>query len=130
MENKTLKLFKKSDIFIILALLVFGAAAFIPKYAKSESLTAVVTVKGEEYTEISFTELTEDTYIKVNGVTVKASKDGICFEESGCKDKICVNTGIINSPGEAAACVPNGVAVYIKGTDKNSGNADIDAVVY
>ena len=130
MENKPLKLFKKSDIIIILIFILLAGAALIPKYAKSESLTAVVTANGQEYTEISFSELNEDKYITVNEVTIKASKEGVCFEDSSCRDKICVNTGIINSPGEAAVCVPMNVAVYIKGGGSSSRNDDVDAVVY
>jgi len=56
-------------------------------------------------------------------------KDGsIEFVESDCPDKICVKSGKLNSVGESAACLPNGIVVKIVSKKGNNDN-DVDIVV-
>lgn len=60
------------------------------------------------------------------GRVVVVVRDGAArVVRSSCRDQICVRTGSIASPGEAIACVPNGVVVWIEG----AGRDELDALV-
>ena len=114
--NKT-PLFRKSDIIIIIVCLSAALIFFLPSlFSSDENLTAVIMHDGEAVKEIVLTDDTDAT-IEIDGVIIKAQDGNIYFEESNCPDKICVKSGKLTSKGESAACVPNRVSVYIKGTD-------------
>ena len=51
------------------------------------------------------------------------SDGAIAFIESDCPDKVCINVGFLRSPGQAAACLPNGVLLVISG---DGGDSDVD----
>lgn len=114
--NKT-PLFRKSDLIIIAVCLVAALIFFLPSlFSSDEKLTAVIMHNGEAVKEIVLSDDTDEA-IEIDGVVIKASGRNIYFEESDCPDKICVRSGKLTSKGESAACVPNRVSVYIKGTD-------------
>lgn len=46
-------------------------------------------------------------------VVIEATKEGIFFSTSNCKDKICVNSGKLSLIGETAACLPNGILIKL-----------------
>ncbi len=53
------------------------------------------------------------------GSNVIAIKDGCVYmKEADCKNKICVNTGKINSPGQSIVCLPNRIIVEITGKEE------------
>ncbi len=114
--NKT-PLFRKSDIIIILVCLLTALIFFLPSlFASDDKLTAVIMADGETVKEIVLTEGTDETFT-IDGVVIKAEGRNIYFEDSNCPDKVCVRSGKLDSKGESAACVPNSVSVYIKGSD-------------
>lgn len=48
------------------------------------------------------------------GVTeIAVSPGGVQVLDSPCQNKLCMSSGIINSPGEFIACVPNRVFIRI-----------------
>ncbi len=114
--NKT-PLFRKSDIIIILVCLLTALIFFLPSlFSSDNNLTAVITADGETVKEIVLTDSTDET-IEIDGIVIKAQGRSIYFENSDCPDKVCVRSGNLDSKGESAACVPNRVSVYIKGSD-------------
>jgi hypothetical protein len=58
-------------------------------------------------------------------VYLQVTEQGIAFIQSDCRDQICVRTGPLNRPGQAAACLPNRVSLLV--VSRNDSN-DIDAV--
>jgi len=61
------------------------------------------------------------------GKVVIEVKDGrVRVVDSSCFQKICVNTGWINKPGQNIICLPNKVLVTIEGKESSK----IDAVSY
>jgi hypothetical protein len=53
-------------------------------------------------------------------------EDGsICFEESNCPHKLCIQPGKLNKPGQFAACLPNGLVLKIIPAKDNNKDADI-----
>lgn len=57
-------------------------------------------------------------------VVVEVAHGSVRVRESGCKDHVCVRSGWISSPGEAIACVPNGISVVVEGEGRG-----LDAIV-
>lgn len=45
--------------------------------------------------------------------------------ESVCHNKVCVDTGWIENPGQLIVCLPNRVYIEIQGANKD----DLDAIV-
>jgi hypothetical protein len=121
--NKT-PLFRKSDIIIIIVCLFTALVFFLPTlFSSDDNLTAVIVADGERVKEIVLTDNTNET-VEIDGVVIKAQGRSIFFENSDCSDRICVRSGNLDAKGESAACVPNRVSVYIKGSD------DFDIMTY
>lgn len=120
------KLITKRDAVILALILLFSAVILAASNIKSdEKLTAAVTVDGAEVLSVSLSEITEEQLFTLdNGVVIKAYQSRICFYESSCKDKICINSGELSNKGEVAACVPNKTVIKI------SGDGGVDALTY
>ncbi|MHB8764103.1 MAG: NusG domain II-containing protein, partial [Deferrisomatales bacterium] len=59
------------------------------------------------------------------GITViRVDAEGARVESSPCGLQLCVRTGRVSRPGQAVACLPNRVAVLVRG----SGPGGVDAV--
>ena len=61
-------------------------------------------------------DLTKDGDIRVPGrenVVLRVKKRSVAFIISDCPDKVCIKTGYISQPGQAAVCLPNRTAVKI-----------------
>lgn len=125
MKNRPL--FKKSDGILIGAALLCALLCLLPRLFRSDaSPVAVVTSDGDVVAEIVLDGAQERT-IRVGGVTVFVKDGEIGFLESDCPDKICVRTGALRRAGESAACVPNRVAIVIRGEKRKDG---VDVVAY
>lgn len=119
------KLFQKTDILIAAVCLLLAGVLCLPRLPGGrEHLTAVITADNEVYTEISLDEAGEQT-ITVNHTTITVRDGTVFFSESDCPDGVCVKTGTLDSAGDSAACVPNRVAITIRGE-----KSDVDAMAY
>lgn len=120
-----MKLFKRTDLIIILAVLLASAMISIPKFLGSDRLTAEIYVDGrlEETIELSEVEseytVTPDTEPRVE---ITVNKGEIYFSHAECKDKLCVKSGRLTSGGETAACLPARVVISVK---SNKNKTDI-----
>ena len=53
-------------------------------------------------------------------------EDGsICFEESDCTYKLCIQSGKLNKSGQFAACLPNGIVLKIVPVKDNNESVDL-----
>lgn len=122
---KNIPLFIRKDIVLIAVLLLIAGA--IGLFAgSSDGQTATVTCDGETVTVIDLKTAENETFTAGN--TVIEVRDGtIGFIDSDCGDKTCVRTGSLKNSGDAAACVPNKVAIMISGEKTDS---DIDIMAY
>jgi hypothetical protein len=126
---------KKGDV-ILLLIAVFGLLTVLllgrgsadsstsvnSNMTKGEQLVAVVKKDDEIIREINLTGLRNQQVIKVHSLydaTIVAENKRIRFMESGCPDKICVNAGWLNRPGDVAVCLPNKIIIKLE-TVKNS----------
>lgn len=127
-----MKFAKKTDVVIILALLVlciggwFGYRAFFGQKAA----VAQIYYKSELVETVDLTRGVDKRFsIPQNkNVVFHVYKDGsICFEESDCPDKICIHAGRLNTVGESAACLPNQIVMKIEPKDGRSAD-DLDMI--
>lgn len=122
---KNIPLFSRKDFFLIgVLLLVAGVIAFCGSFS-GEGQIATITLDGETVTVIDLKTAQDGTFA-VGGAVIEIKDGAVGFADSDCSDKTCVRTGMISRGGEAAACVPNKVAVKV--TDEKKNEADI--IVY
>lgn len=127
-----MKFFKKTDIIIVLAIVAVSAVVwmvynsmFSDRPAKAEIyyysklVMTIDLVKGKER---SFSVPQEQD------VVFHIDKEGnIGFEKSDCPDKICIHAGMLQTVGQSAACLPNGLVLKIVPANKRNDD-DLDAV--
>lgn len=121
------KLITKKDS-VILALIVLLSVLCLAIFglSKQDGETAVVSVNGQTVKEINLREIKDEQLFTLeNGVVIKAQNGTVCFFESNCKDKICINSGLLSKKGDVAACVPNKTVISIKGVPE-----DFDVLTY
>ncbi len=110
-----MKFIKKRDI-IILAALLF---TFISAYLLTRSQVgerAMVEYDGEILAVFVLTGEQQSYNLPQNpNVELSFGEEGVHFVHSDCPDQVCVDAGVLRRAGEAAACLPNKVMVYIEG---------------
>lgn len=122
---KNIPLFIRKDIILIAVLLIIAGGIALFGSLNSEGQTALITCDSETVTVIDL-KTASDQKFTVNGTVIEVSDKEIYFSDSNCDDKTCVRTGKLKNSGDAAACVPNKVAVKISGDKENN----VDIVVY
>ena len=115
------KFVKPADMIIAAAVLIIAAAAALFILFAPKAATADVYLDGKLVASLS---LSENRTVNVTETVVVTVKDGaVAVTESGCPDKICVNTGFVSGKGRTIVCVPERVAVVLSG----EGEADVVA---
>lgn len=117
-----MKLFKRTDIIIILIVLLAAVLIAIPKFLVSDKLTAEIYVDGKLTKSIDLTEVEKNYTISENGVEITVGNGEIYFSKAECKDKLCIKSGKLTSGGETAACLPARVVISVK---SNKSKTDI-----
>lgn len=127
-----MKFIKKTDIFIILIVIIISFVGFFifKIILSNKPAKAEIYYKSELVMVVDLIETREKTFSipQNNNVIFHVFTDGsICFSESDCPDKICIRTGKLNTIGESAACLPNEIILKIVPYDKENKN-DIDLI--
>ncbi len=120
-----MKLFKRTDLIIILAVLFAAAMISIPRFLGSDRLTAEIYVDGKLEETIDLSAVEEEYKISPSvepKLEITVNKDEIYFSHAECKDKLCVKSGKLTSGGETAACLPARVVISVK---SNKNKTDI-----
>ena len=107
-------------------LILLTAAVF----AISAALSLVICSGGAGYVEIyeggalvGKYPIDVDRTVTLKHNVVRIEGGSVCMVESDCKNRICVNTGVISSPLYPIVCLPNRVMVRVTG----GGGADASA---
>lgn len=128
--NTERKFVTKKDILLIAAAVIVCLLLFAVKYAvsRSTSCTAVIYKNGEIYRTVDLSEVktsyTIDLHTDPDAVLL-VEPGAISYKTAKCRDKICVKTGKLTRPGQAASCLPSKTTVIIKGS---SGTNTPDAI--
>lgn len=113
------KLFGRTDLIIIICVLILSLLLFVPNLLNNDTLTAQIYIDGEIAEEIDLGNVSDSyTLTPADGVEITVEKNKIRFSYAECKDKLCVKSGWLSKKGQTAACLPKKVVIAIKGTDK------------
>jgi len=95
---------RRGDIIAALALLALAGALFLLR----PSGTGGVYVNGSPASES----------MTINEVAIEIDGPRARVVDSPCRDKLCVQVGWLEHPGDVAVCLPQRVIVEIRGTGK------------
>lgn len=120
------KLLRKTDLIIILAVMLAAAAFIIFLRAGDEPLRADISVDGKTVESIDLSKVTDRIEIQPRGaekVLIVAENGKIRFEHSDCPDKLCVKQGELYRKGDTAVCLPEKTVITVTG-------GSLDALTY
>ena len=124
-KNELKKYFNKSDLVLLIVLLLFGAVSFLASNIIRDAGQSVsVTVDGEVYGvyPLGFDrEISVDTQYGHNLVSISDNRASV--KESDCPNHDCEGFGAISKAGQTILCIPHHMSVSI------IGETDVDAVV-
>ena len=123
-----LSMLTRNDRILIFSLVAIASFSFARLFFTShEGREVLVKVGNRPAQKFS---LKMDKRINVEGekgnVVIEVKEGRVRVVESSCFQKICVNTGWINKPGQNIICLPNKVLVTIEGKE----SPEVDAVSY
>lgn len=123
MENAgtpTKKKYRLDIIIIAAILLVSLSLLLIVTLSKEEGSVVVVEIDG---TTVATYPLDKNAEYSLNGGSnVLVIKDGVAYMNySNCPDHTCEKTGKIRYVGQTIICLPNKIAVTIKGDNAEGG---------
>ena len=123
MENAgtpTKKKYRLDIIIIAAILLVSLSLLLIVTLSKEEGSVVVVEIDG---TTVATYPLDKNAEYSLNvGSNVLVIKDGVAYMNySNCPDHTCEKTGKIRYVGQTIICLPNKIAVTIKGDNAEGG---------
>ena len=117
-----MKLFKRTDLIIIIAVLL-AALISVPRLLDSDRLTAEIYVNGELERTVELSEVEKEYTFSLSTepeVEITVGRNEIFFSKADCKDKLCINSGRLTAGGQTAACLPAKVVVSVRSDrDKN-----------
>lgn len=113
---------------LVVALAVACAVMFW-RNSGTDTLTAVISVDGEETETVDLSALTEpeERVIQAGGYTLhlELSQEGARMAASDCPTQDCVHTGTITRSGQSIVCLPARVSVVLVG----GADSGVDAVI-
>lgn len=123
-----LSMLTRNDRILIFSLVAIASFSFVRLFfISNEGREALIKVGNGPVQRVS---LKTDRRINLEGekgkVVIEVKEGRVRVVESSCFQKICVNTGEINKPGQNIICLPNKVLVTIEGKE----SPKIDAVSY
>ncbi len=128
-----MKILKRGDIIlgvsIIAAALVLMLISAHPGRTSAEGGILVAVIKeGDTVTHtVELDNVESQIKIIVGGKfneVILVEKGRIRFESADCPDKVCVNTGWLEKPGDMAVCIPNRTLIKIERLKSGKGNED------
>lgn len=113
---------KRNDLILLVMVVIVAAISFgaLELYRQSHSSShsiAVITQNQSVVERIDLDEVSQPREIKLGGSyteTIRVEKGRIRFVKADCPDKICVNTGWLEEPGDIAVCLPNRAVIRIE----------------
>jgi hypothetical protein len=89
--------------------------------ARGGEPTAVVEQDGHELYRIVLNQVEAPYTLTIEGdlpAVLLVEPGAVSFSSAACPDKLCVKTGRLQSPGQAAVCLPARITVRIEGAGR------------
>ena len=106
---------KKGDIVTVVLTGFITLLLFITSFMPKENLTAYIYADGKLVHEADFINTAKPYTFTVSDCEIEISKNGVCFKNSDCPDKLCEKSGVLSKNTQTACCVPKMVVIVIKG---------------
>lgn len=127
------KLANKSDIWLMLAILVFSVSVYrLYLFSQESAGKAVCRILCEGKTAMIVSLVEDRTFSlpQYPQILFEIKDGGICFQTSNCPDKICVRSGYIYLPGQSAVCLPNHVIIRLESSDGKTPPDGVDTIAW
>lgn len=111
------KFFHKKDILCLCLILVIAVALGSFFFLKPKGNSATVRIGGEVVKTLSLS-IDREYPFEHNGVslTVQVKNQTVGIIHSTCADKLCVQSGFLQTTGTSAVCLPAELSVTVEGT--------------
>jgi hypothetical protein len=122
----TRPVFRRTDFLVILGIIIL--VGIIVAYNNARPSPRVLCEILVNNTVVRTVDLLSDAQFLLpehEAIRFSVKNGAIAFVESDCPDKVCVHTGYISKPGQAAVCLPNRVAVRISGATVDLNAPDV-----
>ena len=118
---KANKWLTKRDALLILLILGIGLSMLALQQWRGDAEPGVIMAEIRSDDGAYFISLDENrTFYIIPNVIFEVRDGQIAFVKSDCPDQICVRTGFIHRSGQMAACLPNGLVLFLSGTEAYS----------
>ena len=111
---------------LCVAALALGLAFFQWRGGTDQSLTAVVSVDGEEIDRVSLERASGERTYRAGEytLTVEYAAGDVRVAASDCPTQDCVHTGIISRSGQSIVCLPARIIIRLEGGTAEDGAVD------
>ena len=108
---------------LLIAVLLFISAVSVGLLMLTRTAGERVVVEHNGTQIASYLLSVDGEYVLNGGTNVLVIEGGEAYlRYADCPDKVCVNTGKIKYEGQTIVCLPNKIAITVRGTD---GGVDI-----
>ncbi len=121
------KLFRRADILLVFACLLLAAVFFLRSFLSPSDGMAVIEQNGIEVGRYALSQIQKEEILQLPGeidVQILLEPGAASFLSSDCPDQICVRTGKLTKPGEAAVCLPARVSLRIVSSQGETNGYD------
>ncbi len=117
------KVINKKDIWIVLVLVLVAVLtrfAYQAFYDDDKPPKAVIMLNHKIVKEILLDHDETFSLPERPHVVFEINHNRIRFQHSDCPDLICVRSGYLDTPGQMAACLPNGLILKVISTSRSA----------
>ena len=121
------KLFRRADILLVFACLLLAAVFFLQSFLSPSDGMAVIEQNVIEVGRYALSQIQKEEILQLPGeidVQILLEPGAASFLSSDCPDQICVRTGKLTKPGEAAVCLPARVSLRIVSSQGETNGYD------
>lgn len=116
---------KIRDIILIVILVFVSLAGLITGLPGQDTGDAYIYVKNRLYGRYSLSDDRDITIKNENGIIneIVIRDNSIYMKDANCPNRLCVQTGRIRHENESICCVPSGVLIVIRSSEKGEYDA-------